>query len=475
MLTDQQANIITAVSSGQNVQGVAGAGCGKTFLLEEFIKANSGASGIALAFGSAIAKELQSRIPEGLRWGAKTTHSFGKSALTGRFKIDAHGTKIRDAFKRLYGEGIESKYSRSITALASKLRDYAFGFPEGLQQEDIPDLISDSDLDIPYGYEGLIVDSAIQLVESLDADRTILDFADMLRQPLLQRTSFPKVDFILIDELQDWSVLQRLLLAKAVKSNPKVVLLGVGDPKQAIFAFRGADAASFEKTQEAFNMAQMPLNKTWRCPIDICNEANEIYPDSLVPMSTQRGVVRRIPRQNFDKAMLRLNEDTAILCRTNAPLLRLACSFIQKRIPVKLNPRFSQSLSWMITRTKAETLPALKTSLLESMTRDLSYARSTAVKASITDKYDSIFSCMEYSSSVDDVKALLKSLTTCKTGVQLSTIHGFKGCEAKDVYVLRPDLCPHPMAESSCDLQQEKNLLYVAVTRSLHRLTYIDE
>jgi len=58
-------------------------------------------------------------------------------------------------------------------------------------------------------------------------------------------------------------------------------------------------------------------------------------------------------------------------------------------------------------------------------------------------------------------------------GISFSTVHKAKGLEARNVYLLRPDLFPHPMAKKPWEIQQETNIHYVAATRSLENLYFI--
>ena len=57
--------------------------------------------------------------------------------------------------------------------------------------------------------------------------------------------------------------------------------------------------------------------------------------------------------------------------------------------------------------------------------------------------------------------------------VTLSSIHRAKGLEASHVYILRPELLPHPMAKRPWEQVQEKNIEYVALTRSLDTLSFV--
>ena len=54
-----------------------------------------------------------------------------------------------------------------------------------------------------------------------------------------------------------------------------------------------------------------------------------------------------------------------------------------------------------------------------------------------------------------------------------STVHRAKGLEADNVFILRPDLMPHPMAKQAWEIQQEQNCMYVAITRAKKTLTYV--
>jgi superfamily I DNA/RNA helicase len=60
-----------------------------------------------------------------------------------------------------------------------------------------------------------------------------------------------------------------------------------------------------------------------------------------------------------------------------------------------------------------------------------------------------------------------------KSAVTLSTVHKAKGLEADNVYILRPELMPHPMAKTPEAIAQESNIEYVAVTRTKNKLVFV--
>lgn len=59
--------------------------------------------------------------------------------------------------------------------------------------------------------------------------------------------------------------------------------------------------------------------------------------------------------------------------------------------------------------------------------------------------------------------------------IWLSTIHRAKGLEADRVFIIRPELLPHPLAKGAAEHQQERNLKFVALTRAKKHLFFASE
>jgi superfamily I DNA/RNA helicase len=57
-------------------------------------------------------------------------------------------------------------------------------------------------------------------------------------------------------------------------------LIAVGDPSQAIYGFRGADATAMTDMQREFNMTVLPLSVSYRCSQSVVKEAQK-YETSL--------------------------------------------------------------------------------------------------------------------------------------------------------------------------------------------------
>ncbi len=89
-------------------------------------------------------------------------------------------------------------------------------------------------------------------------------------------------------------------------------------------------------------------------------------------------------------------------------------------------------------------------------------------------KVDTIIAIADGCEDVTDVTNKIASTFSDEVeGVVFSSIHKAKGLEAKNIFLLKPDLLPHPMAKQPWELQQERNLQYVAYTRTLEKLSIV--
>ncbi|MEQ3550094.1 UvrD-helicase domain-containing protein [Pseudonocardia nematodicida] len=74
---------------------------------------------------------------------------------------------------------------------------------------------------------------------------------DPLRGPAARERLRSRFSVVLVDEFQDTDPLQWEILSLAFHSAPGTTLVLIGDPKQAIYAFRGADVHSYLRASDA--------------------------------------------------------------------------------------------------------------------------------------------------------------------------------------------------------------------------------
>jgi ATP-dependent helicase/nuclease subunit A len=111
-------------------------------------------------------------------------------------------------------------------------------------------------------------------------DLEILATRLLEQNELVRSTLQKKYKFILVDEFQDISPLEAKLIRALF--NPAVnELFIVGDPKQSIYRFRGADVRLFDKTAQLIEQSGgliCHLAETFRTPVTLQNHFDKIFP-----------------------------------------------------------------------------------------------------------------------------------------------------------------------------------------------------
>lgn len=428
-----------------------------------------------LAFNKAIATELSSSLPREMP--ASTFHALGLSILRdriGKFRVD--GRKLFSHAKEL-GLAPIAPYTK-IVEMAKTSGLGLPNFPQIAELDAWTWLIDTYDLEIPDGEtEASFISKAQALMLRSLSDLKFIDFADMLYLPLhLQakyRWAFDQYDLLVVDEAQDISPLRQALI-EALTSR----VIAVGDPYQAIYGFAGAMEGALSALASSFSASRLPLSCSFRCGSDIIAEAAQlIAPATILPRpNAHRGEVTRLSSAHFDPRSL--NRDTMTLCRTNAPLFALAMRMLRARLPFEFRSDMPGALIKFVKRFKAKDLNQLSVRLegwYDTEIPRLELAKRKGAIAAAHEKFETLSLLISEHEDIEGLMSTLDRLLRPDFGPILSTIHKSKGLEAKDVYLLRPDLLPAPFASEGWQLEQERNLHYVAVTRAINTFTYVDE
>ncbi|BBO80405.1 RecBCD enzyme subunit RecB [Desulfosarcina ovata subsp. sediminis] len=88
------------------------------------------------------------------------------------------------------------------------------------------------------------------------------------------RTQFPVV---LIDEFQDTDPVQYDIFSNVYLEQPDTGLLMIGDPKQAIYAFRGADIHTYLRARKDTGTRHYTLEKNYRSTNALIDAVNQIF------------------------------------------------------------------------------------------------------------------------------------------------------------------------------------------------------
>lgn len=487
--TEQQEDFWRVITdTSDHARLTARAGTGKSFSIREGIwrrlEQNPGERLTYVAFNRSIADDFQQGLPRGAV--ASTMHSAGYRACMQTFpglgEVDEK-KPWRHASEIIRGWGTEARKARSATVrLAALVKNYhLFNTDERYIDETVITRLSAAHgIVVPPKFRYLVTDGVTELLNRCIDDTSCIDYDDMVWFPVVLGLDFEPADVLFVDEAQDLSPLQhKMILGMA----PRIVF--VGDDRQAIYAFRGADSSSMDTLDDVLSndptrdLYALPLTLTRRCPQSHVAIARGIVPDFGCLPGAPEGIVD-VNHSGDD-----IGPGWMVLCRTNAPLLGAAFSFAAAGVPVyvqgrdvgKQLARFAESLD---ARDSADLGHKARAHLARELARLAEIDGSEAEASALQDQCMCIEAATAWGESVDDVidgiKRIFIDAKKSEQGsyVLLSSIHRAKGREADNVAILEPGLMPHKMSRTPESHKQESNLAYVAATRSKHRLSFLD-
>ncbi len=317
---------------------------------------------------------------------------------------------------------------------------------------------------------GRVFDLCQQVWDTTENSKKDIDFADMLWIPVRDKLITPRdrYDWLLVDEVQDLNPLQQEF---AIRMGRRIV--AVGDSKQAIYGFAGADTAGMSNFKQRLDglggCTELPLSICYRCPASVVRKAQDIVPYIESREDAPEGEVAM--DAVFDPKVGHL-----VLCRCTAPLVEAAIGLLRNGTAVGILGRdFATTLTDIVDQWEGKFLTQDLLDWNEKEVKRLE-KRSKAAKERQQELYECLTILVGKAGIFDKtaLSSLIKSMFSDApkdSTVNLMTIHRSKGLEAEHVWIIRPDLMPHPNVESDWELEQEMNLKYVAITRaqkSLH-------
>ena len=581
-LSKYQEDILNFVENERgNLLVNAKAGSGKTSTLiliaNKIIEQNKKC--LFLAFNKSIVEELRTRILDS-NCDIKTVHSLGLSFIRSYlyrkhnkdYNLEIDTNRLRDRVKLLFTDlceesfkianedldedSIKTLYSNIITELVNLVNFCRFYNINYHEEEYVKSLMYKCCHELRdykiYGLENFpkVIENCIDQIKyefehpNLNEEGTPLykiDFTDMIYFPVYYKM-FPPfaikdyLDCILIDESQDLSILQQNFLKLLNRSDNRFIF--VGDEKQAIYGFAGADTSSIENIKKNFLLKELPLNICYRCPENIIKISQLLVPS--IEWNKKRedeGEVAFV--ENIFNINLQPND--IILGRKNKDLIKIYKTFVlDKKVSVKfknieLVNTLVKEISQMITDyiklynkylnvdaklyeyRKMNNISIINENLTEDDKRELDKMRKQFIKenkqrpksimksnytleylqkcmkeyeeeglyefdkeASLSQYFDIIVSfILEYQKQhssilikdfIEYIKDFLRGDLYTEAPI-ISTVHMMKGGEADNVYIYDYPKFPYKFANQSDDeMQQEKNLQYVALTRAKKKL-----
>lgn len=506
ILEDDKNGLISAV-----------AGSGKTTTLIKALEIiPEGKSVLFMAFNKSISDEISKRVPKNKFIDVKTVHSYGNSLLSSYIETEIEPDKYRLVYKNvinfLSGKDLDSIKKYNFDQEHISYIEFIRNFTNGKDlydtnfRNDVNKLVNLSRLHFidfdtfSIGISELKMIANQNSIESNDYecevswyisklgmyDNKIIDYTDMVFLPNLFKFDVPKYDFVFIDECQDLNTCQRLLMLQAMKPETGR-FIAVGDPKQSIYAFAGADSESYKKLRQLPNTKELPLSVTYRCGKEIINQVKHINP--LIKPHTKNGVGEVL--ENF--SYLDIKDGDMVLCRNTFPVVSLCINFLCKgRKAYIIGSDIGLSLKNMIKNCEKKTEKFSMENVISRLNHEVEkMIEKIKVKNGISDREASVETTIilfkekiqiiqALSEDIDNPLIVMEKIDKIfsdknQEGICLSNIHKSKGLESNRVFILHPELMPSKRATLEWEIEQENNLIYVAYTRAKKTLGFITD
>jgi DNA helicase-2/ATP-dependent DNA helicase PcrA len=457
---------------GKNLVVEAGAGSGKTTTGVMALELLDPTLDIAfIAFNAHIVKELKTQAPQHVN--VMTYHSLGyrqcRTAWGNDIVIDED--KVRKILMDILDKHTQGALFGPICRIVSLVKANLLG----TSIEEIQQITDHHGIEL-NGDEELVL-AAVQLVVEVCADQTnAIDYDDMCWLPIIHDLQSPKYDFVFVDEAQDTNKNQIQLALRAVKKSGRII--AVGDRNQSLYGFRGADVDAIPNLIESLDADTLPLSITYRNPVNVVDLVNREFPH--IPLEAadfaKPGTVINI---TSEEASRMYEAGDMVLCRCNAPLVGPAFELIRNGTKAIIRGRdIGKNLMNLINKFSAKDVGELM-KLMEKYrnkeVKKLLDAEKNQQAQSLEDKIETVMALADGCDQIYEIEQKIKTIFSDRDeGVVFSSVHKAKGLEAERVFILQPDLMPHPMAKKAWEMVQEVNIQYVAYTRSLDTLAFVE-
>jgi len=462
-----------------------------TTILEAAKRLPEGQGGIFLAFNKSIATEIKNRLSaSGIpphRMEARTIHSIGLEMLRNHFgqvKAKIEDKKYTDIAKAMFPGETSTAVKNTWVKLVDLCRASTL---ETIDRDTILDLADHFGLDDVFPgnaeYFAAAVSSILNSGVNQAQNTGVIDYGDMIYLPVAWNLyAASELDWIMVDECQDLTKCQaQFVLECLCGDNTRVI--AVGDPRQAIYGFAGADADSYPNLRQVLNAQEFPLSTCFRCPKSHIELAAKIVPQIEAKEAAVEGTIRDIAPATLYEL---IKPNDFILSRKTAPLITVFFALITQKIPAVVRGRdLGKSMVSSIKKIgkdcSFENLGDATRKHFADRIAKLDPEENQQKIQNLEDQRETILALYEHSQSRDiesfcvEVEAIFSDEEN-RGKVILCTVHRAKGLEAERVFVIRPEDLPLTWRKQKpWQYEQEQNLRYVALTRSKSELYFVKE
>lgn len=443
---------------------------------------------LALTFTNKAAREMKKRLSELLDENAKlpkvtTFHALGRGLL-----------QQNGYARELLTEAQRTEIIRSLTKPA------AF---KNITTRELSLLISRAKTSLTPPADEPTKQFLARYEQAL-AEQGLQDFDDLLSKTFhllkTDESKPPSCTHLLIDEFQDTSELQYEIL-KLLTSSQNI--FAIGDPNQSIYAFRGAGAEMFDRFRQDFpNFQQVELTHNYRSCPEVINLANTIFPDSpqLEITTHEPGEIRTVQTLNeYSEAayiieeiekgiggsdmlkasgdkMVQQPRDYAVLYRTHRAAKALQKAFADSGIPYQIagegSPYERPDIQTLIAELRIienpHDLPVSELATEVAQRLGLHTDNLTQFLGMLVQFGSNIETCLTHIDEISEQEFYDPTVNA----VTLLTIHAAKGLEFEHIFLVAAEegILPKASRKEEANLDEERRLFYVAVTRARRQL-----
>jgi DNA helicase-2/ATP-dependent DNA helicase PcrA len=479
--TTEQTAVHDAIRCGKGNMAVnATAGSGKTETAVQGIniaaEANPAHNILYVVFGTKNAAEARERILA-QNVTIKTFNALGHSF------VSSHWRGIRaDKFAE-YGrcQSLQPKAPKQLIFLAQQLVGMAKNrvvnpnFQELLTLANTQGIAPNKSSEFEIDDIVNLAHKSLQLAINRPRDGKI-SFDDQVWLPTRLNLYNPTFDWIFADENQDANLMNYNAIEKLINPSGRICL--IGDENQQLFGFRGSVNKGMMTFASKIKAVNYPMTINFRCGKKIVAEAKKVVPEIEAFDGSIDGEVESF---NEDKMLAEIKVNEVILSRTNAPLIRHAMALIRRNKPAFIEGReIAKVLTDIVDSLECKEISELPGKLdvwLQVRVSKASGWDATRMIEQWTDQAETLKALAENAKTIEDVTAKITSLFYDSDYVRvpsviLSTVHKFKGRQAKTTYLIEKSF--QKRGNQPVDDHCEKCCRFVALTRAREKLVYVN-
>ncbi|MDW7972872.1 MAG: ATP-dependent helicase [Thermodesulfovibrio sp.] len=353
--------------------------------------------------------------------------------------------------------------------------------------------------------------------------RNLLDFDDLLLKTLdliNNKTIPPLFSYIIVDEFQDINKIQYEIIKGILKEDGSLSVFG--DPDQAIYSFRGSEIDLFLNLPKDFkNLVLLNLSLNYRSQANIIHASNKFitantkrFSKKIEPLKEKgqkitlievddeyeeaKTIIKEIKSRlgiiDFSETYINKDENSytfsnfAVLTRTNKQLTTIQDFLTNAGIPVKTIRKDNETWITSIIKKINELISKEETSkkLLKNITLS-EFLNSSGIFKELNDlevmTLKNIAKSYNKGGLLEQIQAFIDELSGLTSfdlfpenlnAVSLLTFHSSKGLEFPVVFIagFEEGLIPYTFS-SDYDLEEERRLFYVGMTRAMDELIII--